>query len=159
MTLCPIAQRRNKWICALKNALTASKIFGPSGDPNAAAAPQQITLVPYETPDGGTGSFNPLPHSDTAVTLGRTDFDFTDRNTAFLPQNMGNIFGAEEESGIRRPTPGTFGSGDSNRVTPQNDANTMRARNVAFPERVVASASTSGRQQTGDIEMQPGRSV
>jgi hypothetical protein len=42
------AQRRNKWICALKRALAEAKIFGPSGDPNAKPDPTRYTQVPWE---------------------------------------------------------------------------------------------------------------
>ncbi|KAF9520315.1 hypothetical protein BS47DRAFT_1446349, partial [Hydnum rufescens UP504] len=139
------AQRRNKWICALKNALAASKIYGPSGDPDAAVAPQQIALIPYEvagSPGAGTETPNPLPRSDAAVTLGRTDFDFLDRSGASLPRNAGNIFGMEEGNGVRRPAPGPE-SGDPYRGSPQSDEGTLRARSVAAPERVMMPAVPS----------------
>ncbi|GAA5915882.1 hypothetical protein JCM5296_002522 [Sporobolomyces johnsonii] len=45
------AQRRNKWVCALKVAMGELQIFGPAGagDPAPAPAePTQYTLVPYE---------------------------------------------------------------------------------------------------------------
>ncbi|KAL1942695.1 hypothetical protein VTO73DRAFT_4935 [Trametes versicolor] len=42
------AQRRNKWICALKTSMEKVKIFGPAGDPNAPSGPSKYTLVPYE---------------------------------------------------------------------------------------------------------------
>jgi len=42
------AQRRNKWICALKTALAEVKIFGPSGDPDAKPDPTRYTVVPWE---------------------------------------------------------------------------------------------------------------
>ncbi|KAG6811897.1 hypothetical protein H0H92_005355 [Tricholoma furcatifolium] len=42
------AKRRNKWICALKTALTELKIYGPSGNPNAPASTIRYTQVPYE---------------------------------------------------------------------------------------------------------------
>ena len=42
------AQRRNKWICALKSSMEKLKIFGPDGDPGAHPAPTKYTQVPYE---------------------------------------------------------------------------------------------------------------
>ncbi|CEQ41695.1 SPOSA6832_03430, partial [Sporobolomyces salmonicolor] len=45
------AQRRNKWVCALKVAMGELQIFGPAGagDPAPAPAePTQYTLVPYD---------------------------------------------------------------------------------------------------------------
>lgn len=42
------AQRRNKWVCALKTSMAKVKIFGPAGDPNAPSGPSKYTLVPYE---------------------------------------------------------------------------------------------------------------
>lgn len=46
-------QRRNKWICALKEALAELKIYGPGGSGNPApdpAAPIEYTQVPYTAP-------------------------------------------------------------------------------------------------------------
>ncbi|KAG6844696.1 hypothetical protein H0H87_004572 [Tephrocybe sp. NHM501043] len=42
------ANRRNKWICALKTALAEMKIYGPDGDPNAPPSTTRYTQVPYE---------------------------------------------------------------------------------------------------------------
>lgn len=42
------ANRRNKWICALKAALAEVKIYGPKGDPSAVPAPVRQTLVPWD---------------------------------------------------------------------------------------------------------------
>lgn len=43
-----IATRRNKWICALKNALADVKIYGPKGNPKAPPPPDRYTLVPWD---------------------------------------------------------------------------------------------------------------
>ncbi|THV05025.1 hypothetical protein K435DRAFT_790441 [Dendrothele bispora CBS 962.96] len=42
------AKRRNKWICALKEALVDIGIFGPQGDPDKPAAPIKYTEVPWD---------------------------------------------------------------------------------------------------------------
>jgi len=42
------AKRRNKWICALKAALTDMKVYGPKGNPDAPPSITRYTKVPYE---------------------------------------------------------------------------------------------------------------
>ncbi|KAJ4002056.1 Mechanosensitive ion channel-domain-containing protein [Lentinula boryana] len=42
------AKRRNKWICALKEALADVGIYGPAGNPNATSQPKRYTEVPWE---------------------------------------------------------------------------------------------------------------
>ncbi|KIK67405.1 hypothetical protein GYMLUDRAFT_156530 [Collybiopsis luxurians FD-317 M1] len=42
------AKRRNKWVCALKQALAEVGIYGPTGNPGAVAAPKRYTEVPWE---------------------------------------------------------------------------------------------------------------
>lgn len=42
------AKRRNKWICALKTSLAELKIYGPTGDPDAPAAVNRYTKVPWD---------------------------------------------------------------------------------------------------------------
>ncbi|KAF8906527.1 hypothetical protein CPB84DRAFT_1675669, partial [Gymnopilus junonius] len=42
------AQRRNKWICALKTILAEVKIYGPSGDPNPPPPVSRYAQVPWE---------------------------------------------------------------------------------------------------------------
>lgn len=119
------AQRRNKWICALKSALAASKIYGPSGDPNAVAGPQEITLVPFEKSNSPVGFPEPQHSVGSDVALGRTDWQFSDKNAALLGSS-GNIFGEEEETRMPSPAQGAgvlHGSA--------SDAGSLRARNVA----------------------------
>jgi hypothetical protein len=43
-----LAQRRNKWVCALKQTLAEVKIFGPEGDPNSKPDTKRYTIVPWE---------------------------------------------------------------------------------------------------------------
>lgn len=103
MFLLSPAQRRNKWICTLKNSLKEAKIFGPSGDPNAAAGPQQVTLVPYAEPSPESGSSTPQTQL--------RDYDLSDTNAALLNQGTGNIFDDEEEMRMPVPTAGAATSG------------------------------------------------
>ncbi|KAJ3775029.1 Mechanosensitive ion channel-domain-containing protein [Lentinula raphanica] len=42
------AKRRNKWVCALKQALADVGIFGPTGNPNATPQPKRYTEVPWD---------------------------------------------------------------------------------------------------------------
>lgn len=89
-------QRRNKWICALKNALKEAKIFGPTGDPDAPAGPTKLTLVPYI--EGSPTSY-PVPSAEQL----RTNYNLTDAHADMLSQGTGNIFGDEDE--VRMPVP------------------------------------------------------
>ncbi|RXW21641.1 hypothetical protein EST38_g4203 [Candolleomyces aberdarensis] len=43
------SKRRNKWICALKQALAEVNIYGPTGNPNPPPAVTRYTQVPWET--------------------------------------------------------------------------------------------------------------
>lgn len=43
------AKRRNKWICALKQALAEVMVYGPTGDPNPPPAVTRYTQVPWDT--------------------------------------------------------------------------------------------------------------
>ncbi|TEB38382.1 hypothetical protein FA13DRAFT_1726059 [Coprinellus micaceus] len=42
-------KRRNKWICALKQALAEVMVYGPTGDPNPPPAVTRYTQVPWDT--------------------------------------------------------------------------------------------------------------
>ncbi|KAF5370669.1 hypothetical protein D9758_001813 [Tetrapyrgos nigripes] len=42
------ARRRNKWICAMKDALIEIGIYGPAGNPDAPAATKKYTQVPWD---------------------------------------------------------------------------------------------------------------
>ncbi|KAF8070126.1 Mechanosensitive ion channel-domain-containing protein [Lyophyllum atratum] len=42
------AKRRNKWICALKTALSELAIYGPKGNPDAPPSTTRYTQVPYD---------------------------------------------------------------------------------------------------------------
>lgn len=42
------AKRRNKWICALKQAMAEVHVHGPSGDPAARPRVKPYTLVPWD---------------------------------------------------------------------------------------------------------------
>ncbi|KAF8326601.1 Mechanosensitive ion channel-domain-containing protein [Cantharellus anzutake] len=120
-------QRRNKWICALKNALKASKIYGPTGNPNAA---KEDTLAPYQEAGIAKAPTSPEPFVSSSPSIGRTDFQFTDKNSAILP-GATNVFGEEGElrtsvarEGVRDELSSPFTGGSA------TESSTMRGRNV-----------------------------
>jgi hypothetical protein len=90
------AQRRNKWVCALKNALKECQIFGPSGNPDAEVPPKQVTLVPYEA---AAPSTTPAPPDGPR----RANYNLADAQAALLSPGTGDIFGEEAE--VRMPVP------------------------------------------------------
>jgi len=47
------ARRRNKWICALKEALVEIGIYGPKGDPDKPETPVKYTKIPWEEVKAG----------------------------------------------------------------------------------------------------------
>lgn len=91
-----LAQRRNKWVCALKNALAASKIYGPAGDPDAPAGTQQVTLIPYHDP-AETSPESTFPSQNVGPELARTNYAFSDTRAARLEQGTANVFGEEDD--------------------------------------------------------------
>jgi hypothetical protein len=82
------------WICALKTAMSELKIFGPSGDPNAPATAQQVTLVPWETfqaaskkEDTGDAGLGDTP---------RGKWQLADKNTVMVDPAQ-DVFGETNE--------------------------------------------------------------
>jgi len=82
------AQRRNKWICAFKKALKASKIYGPSGDPDV-VTPKKISIVPQYEPGASEPPQFPEPSLASAPSVGRGDFQFPERNASLLAYATG----------------------------------------------------------------------
>ena len=83
------AQRRNKWVCALKSSLAKLRIFGPAGDPHAGAGPavQKYTQVPYEDvlrQEQAEARHAPHPSggSDAELRIPKADWTFADQNSA-----------------------------------------------------------------------------
>lgn len=101
---CPV-QRRNKWICALKTTLKECKIYGPDGDPDAAAPPDEVTLVPWEDVKASKA----LASSDTDATLldrepriPRGEYQLADRNQVVLDQGQ-DVWGETREVNMTAP--------------------------------------------------------
>lgn len=61
-----LAKRRNKWVCALKEALSEVGIFGPTGNPDAATPVKKYTEVPWEEAKREAQGKKPRPISGPA---------------------------------------------------------------------------------------------
>lgn len=80
------AQRRNKWICALKASMEKVKIYGPGGNPNVQTGPTKYTLVPYEeVRRGERDAAKRQPTSGSSMSelhIPKSDWTFADQNSA-----------------------------------------------------------------------------
>lgn len=79
------AQRRNKWICALKASMEKLKIYGPSGDPNAPSGPTKYTQVPYEEvlrKEHEAAAHAQQPSAGSELHIPKSDWTFADQNSA-----------------------------------------------------------------------------
>ncbi|TFK87099.1 hypothetical protein K466DRAFT_491520 [Polyporus arcularius HHB13444] len=93
------AQRRNKWICALKASLEKLKIYGPSGDPNAAAGPTKYTKVPYEDvlkKEQEDARHAPQPSAGSELHIPKSDWTFADQNSAIADGSQ-DVFGESDQ--------------------------------------------------------------
>lgn len=133
------AQRRNKWICALKTSLAAVKIYGPAGNPDAPPSTKQVTLVPWEEVHSEGFKF-PEP-----VDTGRTNWQFSDKNAA-LANETANIYGEDQEIRMPTPTPGNSRTPDAS----------LRARNL--PGGSSPAPSYPRAMMPEHFEMTPNRS-
>ena len=79
------AQRRNKWICALKSSMAKLNIFGPGGDPGGHPGPAKYTLVPWEEvkrkEDEEEHHRHATSHSPE-LQIPKGDWTFADQNSA-----------------------------------------------------------------------------
>lgn len=84
------AQRRNKWICALKIAMAKAKVFGPEGDPDAKPSPKPITMVPWEHVSKQEEQQSQAHHHASSQQSISQTYSFTDQNAvirkSLLPQ-------------------------------------------------------------------------
>ena len=77
-------QRRNKWICALKEALAELHIFGPAGAGNPSpdpAGPIEYTQVPYIAP-------SPAPAPTSTTPGGHRSEDSGDNNSRYGSETL-----------------------------------------------------------------------
>jgi len=140
------AQRRNKWICALKIALAEVNIYGPKGNPNASPATTRYTKVPYE-------EILAKEHQEAQNTLHSPSlppkgWQLTDDN-AVIVEDSNNLFGETDELYMTSPRRHlSEGPGDGVRHRPSVPAA------VSMPTPAIASSSGS---RTDVIEMTPQR--
>lgn len=98
------AQRRNKWICALKISLAKVQIFGPDGNPDAKPSPKPITMVPWEhvlheeEMKQHQGAHH---HMGPQQSISQT-FAFADQNAAMY-DDSGDVFGERDELNMVDP--------------------------------------------------------
>ncbi|KAI0356297.1 hypothetical protein OH77DRAFT_1401686 [Trametes cingulata] len=94
------AQRRNKWICALKASMAKVKIFGPGGDPDAPSGPTKYTLVPYEEvvkQEEEAKAHAPSKSSSTAeLRIPTNDWTFADPKSAIVDASQ-DVFGENDQ--------------------------------------------------------------
>lgn len=95
------AQRRNKWICALKSSLEKLKIFGPDGNPNAQTAPTKYTQVPYEEVLRQEEAAKRAQHPSNSSSMSelhipKSDWTFADQNSAIVDDSQ-DVFGEQDQ--------------------------------------------------------------
>ena len=95
------AQRRNKWICALKTSMAKLKIFGPDGDPSAHPAPTKYTQVPYEEvlrqeEAAKRGQHPSHGSSMSELHIPKSDWTFADQNSAIVDDSQ-DVFGERDQ--------------------------------------------------------------
>ncbi|KAH9858627.1 Mechanosensitive ion channel-domain-containing protein [Lenzites betulinus] len=102
------AQRRNKWICALKSSMDKVKVYGPAGNPNATSGPAKYTLVPYEevlrTEEAARGAPPPMPTPGTLheMHIPTAQWAFTDPKNAIVDPSQ-DVFDENDQLYMTRP--------------------------------------------------------
>ena len=95
------AQRRNKWICALKSSMEKLKIYGPDGDPNGQTPPTKYTQVPYEEVLRQEEAAKRAQHPSNSSSMSelhipKSDWTFADQNSAIVDDSQ-DVFGEREQ--------------------------------------------------------------
>ncbi|KAI1796400.1 Mechanosensitive ion channel-domain-containing protein [Ganoderma leucocontextum] len=101
------AQRRNKWICALKASMEKLKIFGPDGNPNADSGPTKYTQVPYEEvlrqeEAAKRGQHPSSGSSMSELHVPKSDWTFADQNSAIVDDSQ-DVFGERDQLFMTNP--------------------------------------------------------
>ncbi|KAI0785645.1 Mechanosensitive ion channel-domain-containing protein [Abortiporus biennis] len=143
------AKRRNKWICALKSTLAQVKIFGPSGDPHAKAAPARYTLVPWEQVqhEDQSPTTSSFPGGLREPILPQT-YTFSDQN-AVIMDDTNDVFGEADELHLTNPRRGP------------SAPSSLRQRSSPAPSMPSAVPMPSGpaQIQAEEIELRTPRAV
>lgn len=101
---CWTAKRKNKWICALKDALAELRIYGPAGNPSPKPSTSRYTLVPWELiseEDRAKGAEPKYPLPTGGIEEPRipdSNWHLTDSNIA-LVDGGGDVFDEGSEVG------------------------------------------------------------
>ncbi|KAI0645507.1 Mechanosensitive ion channel-domain-containing protein [Trametes meyenii] len=146
------AQRRNKWICALKTSMDKVKIFGPDGDPKAAAGTTKYTLVPYEEflrKEHETAHLEPeRPGGMQELRIPTAAWAFADQNSAIVDPSQ-DVFGENDQLYMTGPRQTPSG-------TPRLRSRPMMPSAVAMPAPTPPMPS-AGLQHMEEIELQTPR--
>ncbi|KAI0793816.1 Mechanosensitive ion channel-domain-containing protein [Fomes fomentarius] len=108
------AQRRNKWICALKASMEKAKIYGPGGNPNVQAGPTKYTLIPYEDVLREERQAERRPTAGSTMSelqVPESEWTFADRNSAIVDDSQ-DVFNEGDQLymvGSRQNTAGMAG--------------------------------------------------
>jgi len=100
-------KRRNKWICALKTSLAEVKIFGPKGNPKAAATPERRTLVPWDEVKAAEEAALREESAASKVPIG--GWQLLDKNVLTM-EDSGDISGESDELHMTNPQRGLSSS-------------------------------------------------
>ncbi|KZV95105.1 hypothetical protein EXIGLDRAFT_672416 [Exidia glandulosa HHB12029] len=95
------SKRKNMWICALKQALSDCKIYGPSGDPAAPAGVQQVTMVPYEPP--AEAGHQRAPTLEEPL-IPRGNYNLADKNAVIADDSL-DVYDERDELHMTNPRP------------------------------------------------------
>ncbi|EAU91403.1 hypothetical protein CC1G_01892 [Coprinopsis cinerea okayama7 len=143
-------KRRNKWICALKQALAETKIYGPKGDPSPAPGVTRYTEVPWDIiqAEDRKAAWEQTQQQQGDHPFGAS-YQLRDKN-AVIADPADDVFGERSEtiSTPQRDFPPVQMSG-----APAGGYSGMPAPSLSMP-----MPSSSQPQQRGDvIEMQTRR--
>lgn len=140
------AKRKNKWICALKDALAELKIYGPSGDPNPKPSTSRYTLVPWELVSEGDRAKDAEPryHLPTGgieePRIPDSNWHLTDSNIA-LVDGGGDVFDEGSELRMRNPSRGTNRPAFSRGRTTSTQDGLPTTPGIAMPHPVYGSST------------------
>jgi len=93
------AKRRNKWVCALKQAMAEVGVYGPGGNPNDKKGPTQYTEVPWEDVKRANEAKRARPLSQAPS----GGWKLSDKDT-LLRGSADNIFDDPNELSMPEPT-------------------------------------------------------
>ncbi|TFK26462.1 hypothetical protein FA15DRAFT_667337 [Coprinopsis marcescibilis] len=99
------AKRRNKWICALKETLAATQVYGPKGNPN---------------PPPGVTRYTEVPWADIQAEDHKAAMEQAQKQQVDNP-HTGSWKLSDKNAAIADPTDAVFGEGNQGISTPERD--------------------------------------